>query len=98
MEEYKKVYPDLPEKSGNPDLPDNSDNFPLQKSFEALEKLEKEAVHYHNVRKKYKRYYSILSKISVSTGTISFILSSSAISASLTGVGIAIGAFIGGVG
>ena len=48
--------------------------------------------------KKYKRYYNILSKISLSTGTDLFILSSSAISASLTGVGIAIGASIGGVG
>ena len=83
MEQYKKVYPDLPEKSGNldlprdlsrdlpRDLPENSNNFRLQKSCEALAKLEKEAVHYHNVRKKYKRYYNILSKISVSTGTIS---------------------------
>ena len=43
MKDYKNIYPDLPE---------NSDNFCLQKSCEALEKLEKEASHYHNVRKK----------------------------------------------
>ena len=106
MEQYKKVYPDLPEKSGNldlprdlpRDLPENSNNFRLQKSCEALAKLEKEAVHYLNVRKKYKRYYNILSKISVSTGTLSYIISSSAISVSLTGVGIAIGASVGVTG
>ena len=106
MEQYKKVYPDLPEKSGNldlprdlpRDLPENSNNFRLQKSCEALTKLEKEAVHYHNVRKKYKRYYNILSNISVSTGALSFIISSSAISVSLTGVGIAIGASVGVAG
>ena len=39
MEQYKKVYPDLPEKSDNLDLPENSDNFRLQKSCEALAKL-----------------------------------------------------------
>ena len=31
MEHYKKVYPDLPEKSDNLDLPENSDNFSLAK-------------------------------------------------------------------
>ena len=52
MKQCNKFYPDLPEKSANLDLSENSDNFRLQKSCEALEKLEKEAVHYHNVRKK----------------------------------------------
>ena len=106
MMQRNKFYPDLPEKSGSldlprdlpGDLPENSSNFRLQKSREALARLEKEAIHYHNVRKKYKRYYNILSKISVSTGTLSFILSSSVVGVSLTGVGIAIGASVGVTG
>ena len=102
MMQCNKFYPSLPENSGNldlpRDLPENSSNFRLQKSCEALARLEKEAIHYRNVRKKYKRYYNILSKISVSTGTLSFILSSSAVSVSLIGVGIAIGASVGVTG
>ena len=56
MMRCNKFYPNLPENSGNldlpRDLPENSNNFRLQKSCETLARLEKEAFHYHNVRKK----------------------------------------------
>ena len=69
MEEYNKIYPELskePPKDGNA--------FRLQQSCQVLENLEKEAKHYTSVRKKYKRCYNLLSRISALSGTLSFCL------------------------
>ena len=74
MEEYNKIYPELskePPKDGNA--------FRLQQSCRVLENLEKEAKHYASVRKKYKRCYNLLSRISTATGTLSFCLSGSGV-------------------
>ena len=69
MEEYNKIYPELskePPKDGNA--------FRLQQSCRVLENLEKEAKHYTSVRKKYKRCYNLLSRISTRNRN-SFVLS-----------------------
>ena len=69
MEDYNKIYPELskePPKDGNA--------FRLQQSCRVLENLEKEAKHYASLRKKYKRCYNLLSRISCIIGN-SFVLS-----------------------
>ena len=50
------------------------------------------------VRKKYKRYHDFLSKVSVSTGTLSFISSASGVGTALSGVGLPAGASLGAIG
>ena len=93
MEDYKKIYPELakePPKDGNA--------FRLQQSCRVLENLEKEAKHYASVRKKYKRCYNVLSRINISTGTLSFCLSGSGVGTAFSGVGIPLAASLGGLG
>ena len=93
MEEYNKIYPELskePPKDGNA--------FRLQQSCRVLENLEKEAKHYASVRKKYKRCYNLLSRISTSTGTLSFCLSGSGVGTAFSGVGLPLAASLGGLG
>ena len=93
MEEYNKIYPELaqePPKDGNA--------FRLQQSCRVLENLEKEAKHYASVRKKYKRCYNVLSRISTSTGTLSFCLSGSGVGTAFSGVGLPLAASLGGLG
>ena len=63
-----------------------------------LENLEKEAKHYASVRKKYKRCYNLLSRISTSSGTLSFCLSGSGVGTAFSGVGIPLAASLGGLG
>lgn len=91
MEEYNKIYPQVPE---------NCDplNFRLQNSCEALHNLEKEMKHYENVRKKYSRARGIFTKISVGSGVLSVILSASGLGTSLTGFGAVVGIPLGAVG
>ena len=50
------------------------------------------------VRKKSKRYHDFLSKVSVSTGTLSFISSASGVGTALSGVGLPAGASLGAIG
>ena len=93
MEEYNKIYPELskePPKDGNA--------FRLQQSCRVLENLEKEAKHYASVRKKYKRCYNLLSRISTATGTLSFCLSGSGVGTAFSGVGLPLAASLGGLG
>ena len=93
MEEYNKIYPELskePPKDGNA--------FRLQQSCRVLENLEKEAKHYASVRKKYKRCYNLLSRISTSSGTLSFCLSGSGVGTAFSGVGLPLAASLGGLG
>ena len=47
MEEYNKIYPELPKEP-----PKDGNAFRLQQSCRVLENLEKEAKHYASVRKK----------------------------------------------
>ena len=93
MEDYNKIYPELskePPKDGNA--------FRLQQSCRVLENLEKEAKHYTSVRKKYKRCYNLLSRISTSSGTLSFCLSGSGVGTAFSGVGLPLAASLGGLG
>ena len=98
MEEYNKIYPELRKDKIYPEAPKDGKTFRLQKSCEVLEKLEKEAKHYTGVKKKYKRYWDILSRISTSTGTLSFCLSGSGVGTALTGFGLPLGASLGSLG
>ena len=93
MEDYNKIYPELskePPKDGNA--------FRLQQSCRVLENLEKEAKHYASVRKKYKRCYNLLSRISALSGTLSFCLSGSGVGTAFSGVGLPLAASLGGLG
>ena len=78
MENYPEhIYPTLPKD-------EDGETFRLQQTCVALQKLENEAKHYEAVRKKYKRYHDFLSKVSVSTGTLSFISSASGLGTALS--------------
>ena len=93
MEDYKKIYPELPKEA-----PKDGNAFRLQQSCRVLENLEKEAKHYASVRKKYKRCYNVLSRISISTGNLSFCLSGSGVGTAFSGVGLPLAASLGGLG
>ena len=102
MEEYNKIYPEVPKKAQKdkiyPEAPKDGKTFRLQQSCRVLENLEKEAKHYTSVRKKYKRCYNFLSRISTSTGTPSFCLSGSGVGTAFSGVGLPLAASLGGLG
>ena len=99
MEDYKKIYPELPKEDKiYPEAPKDGNAFSLQKSCRVLENLEKEAKHYASVRKKYKRCYNLLSRISTSSGTLSFCLSGSGVGTAFSGVGLPLAASLGGLG
>ena len=106
MEEYNKIYPEVPKETPKeaqkdkiyPEAPKDGKTFRLQQSCRVLEKLEKEAKHYASVRKKYKRCYNFLSRISTSTGTLSFCLSGSGVGTAFSGVGLPLAASLGGLG
>ena len=97
MEDYKKIYPEVPKEDKiYPEPPKDGNTFRLQQSCRVLENLEKEAKHYSSVRKKYKRCYNVLSRIS--TSTLSFCLSGSGVGTAFSGVGIPLAASLGGLG
>ena len=101
MEEYNKIYPEAPKeapKEAPREAPKDGKTFRLQQSCWVLENLEKEAKHYASVRKKYKRCYNFLSRISTSTGTLSFCLSGSGFGTAFSGVGLPLTASLGGLG
>ena len=102
MEEYNKIYPEVPKEAPKdkiyPEAPKDGKTFRLQQSCRVLENLEKEARHYASVRKKYKRCYNFLSRISTSTGTLSFCLSGSGVGTAFSGVGLPLAASLGGLG
>ena len=97
MEEYNKIYLEVP-KEALKEAPKDEKTFRLQQSCRVLENLKKEAKHYASVRKKYKRCYNFLSRISSSTGTLSFCLSGSGVGTAFSGVGIPLTASLGGLG
>ena len=99
MEEYNKIYPEVPKEDKiYPEAPKDGKTFRLQQSCRVLENLEKEAKHYASVRKKYKRCLNVLSRISTSTGTLSFCLSGSGVGTAFSGVGLPLAASLGGLG
>ena len=102
MEEYNKIYPEVPKEAQKdkiyPEAPKDGKTFRLQQSCRVLENLEKEAKHYASVRKKYKRCLNVLSRISTSTGTLSFCLSGSGVGTAFSGVGLPLAASLGGLG
>ena len=99
MEDYNKIYPKVPKEDKiYPEAPKDGKTFRLQQSCRVLENLEKEAKHYASVRKKYKRCLNVLSRISTSTGTLSFCLSGSGVGTAFSGVGIPLAASLGGLG
>ena len=102
MEEYNKIYPEVPKEAQKdkiyPEAPKDGKPFRLQQSCRVLENLKKEAKHYTSVRKKYKRCYNFLSRISTSTGTLSFCLSGSGVGTAFSGVGLPLAASLGGLG
>ena len=102
MEEYNKIYPEVPKEAQKdkiyPEAPKDGKAFRLQQSCRVLENLEKEAKHYASVRKKYKRCLNFLSRISTSTGTLSFCLSGSGVGTAFSGVGLLLAASLGGLG
>ena len=102
MEEYNKIYPELskeaPKDKIYPGTPKDGNAFRLQQSCRVLESLEKEAKHYASVRKKYKRCYNLLSRISTLSGTLSFCLSGSGVGTAFSGVGLPLAASLGGLG
>ena len=93
MEEYNRIYPELPKEP-----PKDGKTFRLQQSCRVIENLEKEAKHYASVRKKYKRCHNFLSRISTSTGTLSFCLSGSGVGTAFSGVGLPLATSLGGLG
>ena len=99
MEEYNKIYPELPKVDKiYPEPPKDGNAFRLQQSCRVLENLEKEAKHYASVRKKYKRCYNLLSRTSTLSGTLSFCLSGSGVGTAFSGVGLPLAASLGGLG
>ena len=102
MEEYNKIYPEVPKETPKdkiyPEAPKDGKTFRLQQSCRVFENLEKEAKHYASVRKKYKRCYNFFSRISTSTGTLSFCLSGSGVGTAFSGVDIPLAASLGGLG
>ena len=102
MEDYKKIYPEVPKENPKdtiyPEAPKDGKTFRLQQSCRVLENLEKEAKHYASVSKKYKRCLNVLSRISTSSGTLSFHLSGSGVGTAFSGVGIPLAASLGGLG
>ena len=97
MEDYNRIYPEVP-KENPKEAPKDGKTFRLQQSCRVLENLEKEANHYTSVRKKYKRCLNALSRISISTGTLSFCLSGSGVGTAFSGVGLPLAASLGGLG
>ena len=83
-EKHSKVYPELKEADGN--------NFRLCQIVKYLSQLEHELPNREHILKKYKWVNSILIKWSAVGGTLSVVLSVSAIGTSLTGIGLPVGA------
>ena len=99
MEDYNRIYPEVPKEDKiYPEALKDGNAFRLQQSCRVLENLEKEAKHYASVRKKYKRCYNVLSRISTSTGTLSFCLSGSGVGTAFSGVGLPLAESLGGLG
>ena len=81
-----------------PQLQLDGNNFRLSKCCEVLASLEREAVHYDKVRKKYNRARNVFAQVGAGTGFSSVILSAGGLGTGLTGVGLPIGISLGALG
>ena len=76
----------------------DGNNFRLSRSCKVLEALEREVVHYENVRKKYNRARSVFTQVGAATGFLSVVFSAGGLGTGLTGVGLPIGISLGALG
>ena len=76
----------------------DGNNFRLSRSCKVLEALEREVVHYENVRKKYNRARSVFVQVGAATGFLSVVFSAGGLGTGLTGVGLPIGISLGALG
>ena len=74
-----------------------SENFRLAKISEVEKEISGEVDHYSLVLKKYKKIRKVTHVAAISLGGLTTLLSSGTIAASLTGVGVVVGAPIEGV-
>ena len=79
------LYPSLPE------------DFRLKKISDCQKELENEISHHKHTCKKYKRAKSIAGAFATSTGILTVVLSSTGLTASLTGIGAVAGAPLEGI-
>jgi len=77
----ESIYPDLP-----------TDNFRLHETSRIEKEISEEVEHYRLVLKKYKKARKAVHYSAVGLGSVSLVLSSGAIAASLTGVSVIVGA------
>ena len=81
-----------------PQLQLDGNNFRLSKCCEVLASLEREAVHYDKVRKKYNRTRNVFAQVGAGTGFSSVILSVGGLGTGLTGVRLPIVISLGALG
>ena len=81
-----QLYPNIP-----------SDNFRLTEISKIEKEISAEVEHYRLVLKKYKKARKAVHYSAVGLGSVAAALSSGAIAASLTGIGIVVGAPVAGV-
>ena len=83
--------------SAPPLYPSLSEDFRLKKICDCQKELENEISHYKQISKKYKRAKSIADAIATFTGILTVLLLSSGLAASLSGIGIVVGAPLAGI-
>ena len=85
------LSPSAPEYSHTenlyPSLPTSPDAFRLQKISDVQNELEREADHYRQVAKKYKKIFTISHASEISLGTVTAALSAAGIATAVTGLG-----------
>jgi len=80
--EQNNIYPNLNE--------DNGSSFRLQQICIIKDNISKNLEHHERVRKKYAKSRSVFNKIAIGSGSISVVLSGSALGTGLTGLGISL--------
>ena len=81
----------------NPVLPASPDSFHLQKISDVQNELEREADHYRQVAKKYKKTFTIAHASAIGLGAVTAALSSAGIATAVTGIGAFAGVPVGAV-
>ena len=95
MQHNKKIYPDLDEIQNHEN---KGDNFRLNEVSKCLTYLETELEKRKQIFKKYKRTHSLLMKTNAISGTLSVLISGSAVRTSLTVVLIPVGVSLASIG
>jgi len=70
----------------------------MGKIEDSLGYLEEQRIHYRNIRKRYARSRRIVESIALGSGSLSVMLTTSGVAASMSGIGITIGAPLGILG